>query len=251
MVRWARRGQMLIIAALTISLAILTTNVYVYRNTRYEPSTGYSYLSDYALGVELGSIHVVTASLANVSHGGALSSLEDNLDRWEMFVGDDHRFGRLDLDATVEAAAPYSDGIYLNWSTPGVGVSSASVDFILTLSGRGAEIDWEFSVNRTTRVDTSGTYTILLGDNKDVTVTMDLYNEGSPALGGSTTLEYLKSGQWENASQATGYSRTDYGNGTYRFTFNDDIPGTPVYVRVKIFDRRGVFVQAEATLTEA
>jgi len=250
MLRWARRGQTLVPAALAMSLVLLSTSVYVYSNSRFEPSPNYSYMSDYALSAAKGSFHVVTASLVNVSRGGASSNLGTNLDRWESFVGDDYRFGRVDMEATLEATSPYSDGVYLNWGTSGVGVSSACADFVLNLSGRGAEIDWGYSVNMTTSVEASGTYTNLGGDRKDVAVTLGLYNEGSPALGGSTTLEYLKSGQWENASQATGYSRTDYGNGTYRFIFNDDIPGTPVYVRVKIYDRRGVFVQAEATLAE-
>ena len=48
---------------------------------------------------------------------------------------------------------------------------------------------------------------------------------------------------------AEDYSETDYGNGTYAYSFIVTFPGSQVQVRMQAFDRRGVFVRAEDALT--
>ncbi len=244
------RGQVLIVAAFAISILLLSANVYIYRNSRIDASPAYGTLIDYAQHIRLGSIHAVTASLVNVSNGGASSNLGDNLDRWEAFTRGDYRFGICDLNATLGSQVPYSDGVWLDWGVSGVGVSSAYVDFTLNISGRGAEVDWAFPVNRTTEMRVSGSYTVIVGDQKAVTVTMSMLNEGSPALAQSSTLEYLDTGLWNDASLEGDYTAMDYGNGTYRFTFSANIPGAQVDIRMQVIDMRGVFVQAQEALSE-
>ncbi len=250
MVASSRSGQVLIVAAFAISIILLSTNVYIYRNSRIDTSSAYSTLIDYAQHIRLGSIHAVTASLVNVSNGGASSNLGGNMVRWESFTRGDYRFGVCDLNASLGSQAPYSDGVWLDWGTSGVGVSSAYVDFTLNISGRGAEIDWAFSENRTTEMRVSGSYTVIVGDQKDVTVTMSMLNEGSPALAQSSTLEYLDAGLWNDASLEGDYTAMDYGNGTYRFTFSANSPGAQVDIRMQAIDVRGVFVQAQESLSE-
>ncbi|MCW3978686.1 MAG: DUF2341 domain-containing protein, partial [Candidatus Bathyarchaeota archaeon] len=58
-----RRGQVLVIAALAIALTLLSTQAYIYNLSHTKASSPYSLLSDYILGIEQGSEHVVTASL--------------------------------------------------------------------------------------------------------------------------------------------------------------------------------------------
>ena len=246
----SRRGQVLIVAAFAISILLLSANVYIYRNSRIDASPAYGTLIDYAQHIRLGSIHAVTASLVNVSNGGASSNLGDNLDRWEAFTRGDYRFGICDLNATLGSQVPYSDGIWLDWGVSGVGVSSAYIDFTLNISGRGAEVDWAFPVNRTTEMRVSGSYAVIMGDQKDVAVTMSMLNEGSPALAQSYILEYLDAGLWNDASLEGDYTAMDYGNGTYRFTFSANIPGAQVDIRMQVIDVRGVFVQAQEALSE-
>ena len=246
----SRRGQVLIVAAFAISILLLSANVYVYRNSRIDSSPAYGTLIDYAQHIRLGSIHAVTASLVNVSNGGSSSNLDDNLIRWEAFTGGDYRFGACDLNTTLGSQTPYSDGLLLDWGTSGVGVSSAYADFTLDISGRGAEVDWDFSVNRTTEMRVSGSYAVIAGDQKDVSVTMGMINEGSPALAQSIFLEYLDTGLWNDASLEGDYMAMDFGNGTYTFTFSADIPGAQVDIRMQGIDERGVFVQAQEALSE-
>jgi hypothetical protein len=246
----SRRGQVLILAAFAISILLLSTNVYIYRNSRIDASSAYGTLIDYAQHIRLGSIHAVTASLVNVSNGGATSNLGENLDRWEAFTRSDYRFGICALNATLGSQAPYSDGVWLDWGTSGVGVSSAYADFTLGIGGRGAEIDWAFPVNKATEIRGFGSYTVVSGDQKNVTATLYVLNEGSPALAQSTTLEYMRTGLWNDASLEGDYTMMDYGNGTYRFTFSAVVPGNQIDIRMQVNDLSGVFVQAQETLVE-
>lgn len=245
-----RKGQVLVIAALVIALALLSTQAYIYTLSRTEVHYGYRFLSDYVQAIKIGSEHTVTASLVNISRGGAYDNLQSNLDRWESFIAADYRMGQCSLNATSASQSPYTQGIWLDWGTDSVGVSSAYSDFTLNIGGMGAEIDLSFSLNRTTRVVVTGSYSDLGGDTKEVTVVMYLFNEGAQALTNSTTLNYLKSSSWEDPTILGDYVAVDYGNGTYHYTFTDTIPGNQVPVRVQTYDERGVFVQAEATLTE-
>jgi len=95
-----------------------------------------------------------------------------------------------------------------------------------------------------------GRYTVISGNQKNVTVTLYVLNEDSPALAQSTTLEYLRIGLWNDASLEGDYAFRDYGNGTYRFTFSAEVPGNQINIRMRVNDVRGVFVEAQETLVE-
>ncbi len=237
-------------AALTISLTILSTQVYIYQRSSARTSSNFSILSDYVLSIEQGSRHVVVASLLNVSNGGATTNLRTNLDRWEAFVGGDYRFGRCDLTTTPASQPPYSDGVWLEWGTNGKGVSCAYAGFTFNLSGRGADVDWVFNVNASAIVLVSGFWEAIHENEKRVTVIIDLLKDGEPAFASNITLTYWRSNRWDDPSALSSYSTLEYGNGTYRYSFIDIIPDTPILVRVQAFDRRGIFVQAEADLFE-
>ena len=245
------RGQVLVLAALTISLAILSTQAYIYQRSRTEASADWSALSDYVLSIEQGSRHVVVASLINVSQGGTTSNLGGNLDRWESFVGGDYSFGRCDLNATLASQPPYSEGVWLDWGTAGKGVSSAFAGFTMNLNGRGAEVDWSFDVNVTTTALVSGSYEQVDQQHKLVTLGVNVLNEGEPSLAGTITIFYSSSKDptWEDAGTLDDYSWRDLGNGTYSYSFTVNVKEKEdVYIRAEVYDRRDIFVQAETTL---
>ena len=244
------RGQILVVAALGIALVIISTQAYVLELSRTMVSSEYGCFSDYLLGIEQGAGHVVCASLVNVSRGGASSILSDNLDRWEAFVSGDHTFGWCDLNATPASQPPYSEGVRLDWGTEGEGVSSACADLTLNVSGRGLEVDHQFTVNTTTLLSVAGSYVDLGGDAKALTVMVELQVDGGGALAGSITLEYMKSAAWTDPTGLGSYQEQDLGNGTYIYTFTDDVPGSPVQVRAQVYDLRGVYVRAENSLGE-
>ena len=244
------RGQILVVAALGIALVIISTQAYVLELSRTRVSSDYDCYSDYFLGIEQGAGHVVCASLVNVSLGGASSVLMDNLERWEAFVSGDHAFGWCDLNATPASEPPYSEGIWLDWGTEGVGVSSACAEFTLNVSGRGLEVDHQFTVNTTTLLSVAGSYVDLGGDAKALTVMVELQVDGGWALAVSITLEYMKSAAWTDPTGLGSYQEQDFGNGTYVYTFTDDVPGSPVQIRAQVYDVRGVYVRVENSLGE-
>jgi hypothetical protein len=244
------RGQVLIVAALGMALVIISTQAYVLRLSRTKVSSDYSCYSDHILGIEQGTGHVVVASLVNVSRDGAASSLSDNLDRWEAFVSGDHAFGRCSLNTTLASQSPYSEGIRLDWGTDGEGVSSACVEFTLNVSGRGLEVDHHFTINSTTLLRIVGSFTDLGGDTKALTVSVELQVDGGRALVESISLDYMKSSVWTDPTGLGSYQEQDYGNGTYLYTFTDEVPGSQVQVRAQVYDLRGVYVRAENSLSE-
>lgn len=244
------RGQILIIAAFGMAIILFSTQAYIYKVNRNQVKSGYDYLGDYVLNIKLGTKHILSGSLVNISNGGVATNLKSNLDRWEVFVASDYRFGQVNLNSTLSSQSPYSQGIWFDWGTSGLGVSSVSSDFILNICGKGVEVDLSFKINITTSILMLGSYSDLGGESKAVTVIVKLFNEGTSALNNYSTITYQKSGSWEDPTLLGDYMVLDYGNGTYVYTFTDTIPGIQVPVRIQTNDIRGIFVQTEITLTE-
>ncbi|HUS78154.1 MAG TPA: DUF2341 domain-containing protein [Patescibacteria group bacterium] len=178
------------------------------------------------------------------------ADLAVNLGRWQPFVSSHYLYGSTSVNLTERSQSPYVDGVWLDWGEDGSGVTSVAADATLNISGRGAEVDWGFTVNVTTSLQVSGSFLDLGGDTKTVTVVFTLMNEGSPALLDSKAIFYPSSWAWADASLVPGYHEQDYKNGTYSCTFTDDVAGAQVPVRLEVYDRRGMYVVAEATLPE-
>jgi len=257
MMKWVRgskvgsgrsSGVTLVVAAVVISLLLFSTQIYIYRLSRTRTDENYGTLSDYILGIEQGSRHVVVASLINVSQGGSVSNFGYNLNRWESFVASDYKFGRCTLNSTLTSETPYSGGIWLSWGTEGMGVSSASAVLTMDIGGRGVEVDWSFTENITTTLLVSGRFETVQANIKRVTVFVHLLNEGAPALADSIDLMYQRGG-WRDPTILDDYDQTDYGNGTYRFSFSDELPVSEIIIRVQAYDCRGISVQADASFT--
>jgi hypothetical protein len=232
-----------------MSILRISTQVYVYKNSRAKLSTKYNTLVDYTLHLEKGSKHAITASLINISQGGNASTLSDNLERWEAFVGADYRFGIVGPNYPLSNQSPYSDVIRLEWGITGTGIYSASVNLSLSLGGRGANVEDDFSWNVTSTVLLSGWWEPISGNNKRVTVIVNLLDEGGPALAASIVVEYRR-GTWRTPGILDSYSELDYGNDTYRYYFEDDISGD-VDVRVALNDRRDIYIQTETPLSQS
>ena len=182
--------------------------------------------------------------------GEAVANLGSYQVRWESFVGGDYAYGLCYLNSTPASQSPYSEGIWIDWGVDGVGITGACCDYTFNVSGRGAEADLSFTVNRTTRIQASGSFQDMGGDSKAVTVTMQLIKDGSPALHRDVTPEVMTSTGWTDMTALGDYAEQDHGNGTYTYTFTADISGGDVPVRLMVHDRRGIYVMAEVTLNE-
>jgi hypothetical protein len=207
-------------------------------------------LNDYVFAIKLGSRNVVIGSIANISGGGSSTILVTNLDRWVALVNKQSQFGRSTLNYTVKETAPYSSGIWLSWGTNGYGVSSAFASFTLNLSDREVDADLSFFINVTTTLTVEGSFRTMLADEKQVNVTVNLLNEGTPALASQITLYYKVSDSWLAPNASNNYVVTDFGNGTYLASFLANIPSSNVEVSVMVRDQRQIFVQTNATCSQ-
>ena len=102
-------------------------------------------------------------------------------------------------------------------------------------------------VNVTTSLVVKGTYSQVEGLEKHIELTCKIFNEGTPALAQNFTVHYNNGSSW---TQAQNYSLNDYGNGTYRITFNAYIATSTVQVSVGAHDLRQVYVQTNTTCTQ-
>ena len=240
-------GQVLLIAALAIAFTISSLMLYVYETSQSVSSADRSLgLNGFIRNVKMGSRNLVVGSLTNISSGGENKTLRINLQRWRSFAESHYYAGKCSLSYELCEDSPYSSGLWMYWGTDGLGISSAEVDFLLSLSDNSGEVDVAYSINITTHIEISAVSKWILGSYL-VNVTIHLFNEGSPALCRNITVYYKTfSGIWRDASTSDDYLLKDYGNGTYiaRFT----ISGQPrVYNReimVECFDRRDIFVKA-------
>lgn len=244
-------GQVLVITSLIVVMLLLSTFIYVAETVKNAPV--YETVANQGFSAyRLGAIHTIISALANVSNGGATGILVTDLANYKWMVGN-HSFDAM-LNATFSprSTSPYQDGLWLSWGSSGIGVSSAYVSFVWNSCGTSTTFYSEYAVNMTSDIRIDGYYTRLTGTLKQANVTVNLLNEGNPALARNFTVYYEFNGdlnpeEWVQASP----SITDYGNGTYfmSFTASTQNRNDPLLVSVCCHDLRYIFVRANATFT--
>jgi len=245
-------GQLLIVAALAIAVLISSTTIYVYELSKETKSENtYSSINDFIFALKQNTRNTVISSLANVSNGGERSVLANNLNELAQFFRSLTHFGIINLAFTPVNDSNYDAGIWLSWNTSSIGVSSAYANFMAKIQGMTANIALSYAVNITTTITISGYYTKLVGEEKLVNLTCNVYNEEKPALVENMTLFYERLGSWIPVDSSNNLSITDYGNGTYTISFTAAIPSNTVQVSTHVYDLRGIFVLANTTCYEA
>lgn len=243
-------GQILVVTTLVVSLVLLSTQLYIIDVCSPFLETKSSHVNSFVLAIRLGSRHAVIGSLANVTNGGSYSFLTANLAKWENFTSNMYQLGKPILNFSPKNTTPYTNGVYLSWGVTGFAVSSAYVDFNFSLSDQEADVQTQYAINVTTSITQEAMFRSLQGDNKQVNVTCNVFNEGSPALAENVTICYDYMGIWYRADTLDVYNFFDYGNGTYSISFEANIPGSSVNVQAFVDDLRGIFVRTVTTCTE-
>jgi len=239
-------GQVLIVAALVISLIIISTVTYVYELATVENYSESMVSSEYILMIQAGSKHVLISSLSNITHNGAYSVLEENLQRWCLLISKQYTFGRSILNYALVETPPYSNGLWVSWTSNGYGVSSACANFSLWVSDQSITMEKSYFLNVSTILQIRGEFSPLNEGEKQVLVLVNLSDEDMPALAKSVSVAYRELDVWVE----TEYILTDYGNGTYRVLFSAFIPSDAVEVSLRVTDQRGIFVMANTTCVE-
>lgn len=241
----ARSGQILAISALVIALIMTSTATYIYELSGNIGEADTHMLNDFIQSIKLGSRHVIIGALANITNGGQSQTLTASLNEWRTAVGWQYSLGKFTLNYTLRDTAPYSSGLYINWSSNESGVSEAYTSFLLNASGKEVEMQFPYYVNVSTRLYVEGFMTQISPSNKQVTVMCRVFNEGQPALTKNLTIYYSETGQWVEATDSLVVN--DYGNGTYRATFMVETSATVLDVSAHVLDLRRILVQANAT----
>jgi hypothetical protein len=246
-------GQVLIIAALIITMLLLSTALYVAETEKEVPtyvSAANADLSAYKLGIT----HTVVSALANISNGGETGILAADLNQFQSAVESHSYEAIMEMQFIPLNSTPYQDGIWIDWSTEGRGVSSAYVNVYLNSTGTSATCRSEYTVILTSELNLSGFYTPLNGSEKQVNLTFSVFNEGKPALGQNFTAYFEQDGslsteEWVPAASPT---VTDYGNGTYTMSFTAETTNVddPVLVSLYCHDTRGILIRANATCVQ-
>lgn len=246
--RWDRSGQVLILAALMIALIISSTMVYMFQLSQVSQEEDLVSPEDFVRIVKLGSQNLMIGVLANISLGGDNQMLETSLERWKSFVEKHYYSGQCSFDFDLSETPPYSSGLRIFWGDEGLGVTSAEAGFSLNLTDEGTTMNVVYSINLTTSLDIYSTTEKLAGE-QSVNVTIFLYNEGEPALAKNLTIYYKTPTGWKDANLLGSFHLEDYGNGTYISSFI--IPRRPhLNISVQCYDRRDIYVRANATSTQ-
>ncbi len=240
-------GQILIIAAFIMASLLVSAQIYIVDTGKTTSDTDSGSLADFIQGLEVGSRHVIVGSLANITNGGAASVLAGNLQRWSSVLGRQYSFGKNTLNYTLRESFPYSSGIWMDWGTNGIGISSAYSSFAYRLSDRETEVEQSYIKNITTMVAITSHYQALSGETKQVNVTVNLLNEGKPALASHIIIYYAGANDWQIPDASNNYEIRDYGNGTYTASFIADITSPTVEVSAHVTDLRQILVQANTT----
>jgi len=242
-------AQILILVAVAIASIIVSTEVYVFQLSQVSSAGNPFSPQDFVRNVKLGSRNLMIGLLANISSGGDNRILETSLERWASFVENRYYFGESSLRFALCGTAPYSSGLWMFWGEGGFGVTSTEADFSMNLTSTGTEMNVAYSVSVATSLSIYGTSTRFAGE-QGVDVTIFLYNEEKPALAKNLTVYYESRSGWMNAGLLDSYRLQDFGNGTYRASFI--IHRQPkLKISVECYDGREIFVQANATCTDA
>jgi hypothetical protein len=240
-----RSGQIIAVSALVIALIMTSTATYIYELSGNVGDVDSYVLNDFVSSIELGSKHAVISALANITNGGQNQTLTTNLNNWRTSVEQQYSLGKLTLNYALRGTSPYSSGLYISWSANGNGVSEAYVTFQLNASGRETEMQRPYAVNVSTRLHVEGVMAQISPSSKQVTIVCRLFNDGQSTLAKNLIFYYRESSQWIEA--VNGLVITNYGNGTYRATFNAETTATSLDVSVRVFDLRNILAQTNAT----
>lgn len=236
-----------------MTLLLLSAALYISETEKAVPSNADG-LSDVFQVCKLGTTHAVVSALANISNGGDMNVLVDDLNSFKSVLTNHSYDAIVQLNANPLSVSPYVNGVWVSWGQNGEGVSSAYVDFALNYSGLSSTTWSGYSVNITSAISVAGQYTTVNGSLKQTNVICTLLNEGKPGLARSFTVYYEDDGslvteEWPKVQSLT---IMDYGNGTYSLSFWAETlnPANPLIVSVCCHDTRSILVQANVTCVE-
>ncbi|MGD0645972.1 MAG: hypothetical protein ABSA75_13785 [Candidatus Bathyarchaeia archaeon] len=245
-------GQVIIITALLVASLLLSTAIYVIETEKEVPTANTGEENVFP-AYQQSIRNTLISALANVTNGGNARVLTADLNELNAVITSDSYQAILQMDYTLLNVVPYQNGIWISWGTDGEGVSSAYVSFVFNSSGSSTASNLEYNVNVTSEANLRGNYLQLNGSLTQVNLTVNVLNEGTPALAQNFTFYFDYNGSLltEDWVKVDSPSITDFGNGTYSvsFTTATDPSSDPLLVSMLCQDQRGISVGANVTCT--
>ena len=240
-------GQVLIVSALLVALLLLSTALYVIEVGKDVPTVDASETNVFS-GYQQSARSTLISALANATDGGTSNILGTDLAALKTVILSNSYQALLTMDYNTLNSSGYQNGLWISWGANGQGVSSAYASFVFASSSPSATSNMEYAVNVTSAVNLSGNSHQLNETTKQVHLTINILNEGKPALAQNFTVSYQNAADWVAVDSP---SITSFGNGTYTVSFNAQTPqlSDPLVVSLLCQDERGIFVGANITCT--
>ena len=245
LLRSDRSGQVLIVAALAIAVLISSTTIYVYEQDRNVDIEGTRSIDSVVFSLEQGARNALISSLVNVSRDGPTTVLASNLETLSTIARDSYGYALCNLGYSLLENSDYQSGFWLSWNTSTNAVSSVFARFNLTVQSGTASVTRIFEVNATTGLAMNGSYAVV-GSEKQVNLSVAVYDEEGPASAGSFAVFCESNGNWTQVD-ALSLIVADNGDGTYSLSFS--APSDATNVCLHMFDSRGIRVESLYDIT--
>lgn len=253
-------GQFIVIAALMISILVVSTSAIMYGTVtyfRHERWEEYLSLID---TLKIGSRRVVEISLANYTLSMNSDALKDNLDKWRINLTRAYRgFGIVlrselanGLYQVYDLNINYSLGLSFYWHT-NVSFSAANVTLRMNITSIGLTGYKFISTPLVKEEILSAVYST--SDNS-LTIKLSLDKEGLVPITnlpkGSFSLSINVGGQWQSLdfSLRRYYDSSESVNRFIYELYSDNLSSQPSAVSVTAIENRDIKVAANSTVTQ-
>jgi len=229
---------------LLVALVLLTTALYVIEVEKYVPTVEANAVDSFD-SYKPALKSTLISALANASSGGSTNILASDLAQLkDAFLSHSYN-SMLTFDYSLKNSGGYTNGIRMDWGSSGSGTSAASAIFTFKSSNSMGNSAASYTVELSSQMQVSGSY-IQQEEVKQVTLTVQVQNEGSPALAETFVFHYQNGAEWVTVDSPV---IVDHGDGSYTVTFSAQTSqqGEPLTVSSLLLDRRGITVEANLT----
>jgi hypothetical protein len=234
------KGQVIVITALLIALIILSTVVYVTAIVKQAPAVEanqYDMYPQYHQSLR----NTLISALANITKNGDTQVLDVDISKLNQLFSSHYYGSMLQINYTLLNDSQYQNGLCISNQQKNHAVIGAQVIYQLSSIGNAKISNAQDMVNVTSEAYLSGNCVQINETTKQATLTIQVLNEGKPALAAGFTCYYQNGTDWIKAEN---FDTTDFGNGTYTIVFLAQLsqPSDQIVASLNVLDQRGINV---------
>jgi len=244
-IRNDNKGQVIVITALLIGLLMFSTFVYVTEVIKQAPTieTNQNALfPQYQQNLK----NTLISALANITSDNNTQVLNQNIEKLNQMFSSHFYESLLQINYILTDAAPYQDGLWISSGQENHTAVGAQMSYQLFSVGRSETSTVVGNVAVISEVYLSGNSSQIDQTTKQGNLTLQVFNEGLPALASNFSYYYQDGAQWVRIEN---FSSTDFGTGTYEIVFSVQLsqPSDPLTVAIYVLDQRGINMRVQAT----